>query len=139
MIDPKLVAEAPVVTTRMLRQFAALWLAVFTGLSAWSAFRDHDAWAVVFLVLAVTVGPFGLVRPSAIRPLFSGLTALTMPIGLVVTRLILVIVFHGLFTTVALLFRAIGRDALSRERPGAGSTYWLRRSKSNPRRYLRQY
>jgi hypothetical protein len=139
VIDPKLVADPPVVTKRMLRQFAALWLAVFGGLSAWSAFGDHDTRAAVFFVMAVTAGPLGLVRPSAIRPLFFGLTALTMPIGLVVTRLILTIMFYGLFTPVALVFRAIHRDALSRERDVAGLTYWLRRSAPNQRRYLRQY
>ena len=140
MIDPELLAESQTVTTRTLRQFAALWLILLATLSVWSLYRGHDGRAVVFAALALAAGPLGLVRPNAIRPLFSALMAVTTPIGMVVTRLILSVLFYGIFTPLGLLFKAIGRDALSRARDPVRQSYWVTRSpRSNARRYFRQF
>jgi Saxitoxin biosynthesis operon protein SxtJ len=140
VIDPELDAESPPVGPRMLRQFAAVWLTLFGVLSGWSMYRGHDGAAIVFAMLALAAGPLGLVRPDAIRPLFLALTAVTRPIGIVVTRLILGVVFYGLFTPLAILFQAVGRDALRRRRDSDRSTYWTQRSPvRSVRRYFQQY
>src|SRR5687767_9165599 len=101
MIDPELVDDAPSVNARMLRQFAGVWLVFFAALSAWSVYRGHDRQALVFAALALAAGPLGLVRPSAIRPLFVVLSAVTRPIGIVMTKVILGALFYLLFTPVA--------------------------------------
>ena len=141
MIDPELPDDDPEVDARMLRQFAAVWLILFAGLSAWNLYHLKRCSAVAFMVLALTAGPLGLVRPRAIQPLFTTLIALTRPIGIVMTRLILGVVFYGVFTPIALLFKGLRRDALNRSRaPGTRHTYWVRRSvREDARRYFRQY
>ena len=50
---------------RMLRQFAALWLAFFSGMAAWQGFvRGRVGVAVALAALAVVVGGLGLIRRS---------------------------------------------------------------------------
>jgi hypothetical protein len=139
MIDPELPEETPSVNARMLRQFAGLWLLVWSGLAAWQWSHGHSTRAMVLGAVALAFGPIGLVKPEAIRPVFIGLMALTRPIGIVMTRVVLAVAYYLLFTPLALVFRVIGRDALSLKRRTDARTYWAPRTGTQePRRYLRQ-
>jgi hypothetical protein len=139
MIDPELPEETASVDARMLRQFAVLWLLVWSGLAVWQWSHGHSTWAMVLGAVALAFGPIGLVKPEAIRPVFAALTALTRPIGIVMTRVVLAVAYYLLFTPLALIFRLIGRDALSRKRRTDVRTYWSPRTDTQePRRYLRQ-
>jgi TRAP-type C4-dicarboxylate transport system permease small subunit len=123
---------------KVLRQFAGLFLVFFLGVAAWRAWRGQaDAWAIGIAVMAVAVGLLGLVRPSAIRFIFTGWMIVAFPIGWTISRLALAIMFYVVITPVALVFRAIRRDELHLRR--GGTSYW--KSKHGPehvRQYLRQ-
>lgn len=139
MIDPH-VANDPLATTdRVLRQFAALWILFFGVIAGWHGLvRERVAVALALAALGILVGFLGLARPQAMRPIFTGLMAITFPIGWVVSHLVLALLFFGVFTPVALLFKLIRRDALGRRRSGQ-STYWARRPvASDVRAYFRQ-
>jgi Saxitoxin biosynthesis operon protein SxtJ len=126
---------------KTLRQFAGLWVLFFGGLACWQwLVRGHPAFAVVLAVLAVTVGPLGLVRPQAVRPIFVGWMVLAFPIGWTVSHLMLACLFYGVITPLGLLFRLAGRDVLClRPRPDVDS-YWTNKSMDNePRSYFRQF
>jgi hypothetical protein len=87
----------------------------------------------------VSLGGVGLVRPETIRPFFAALNAIARPIGAVMTRIILGVAYYGLFTPLALVFRAMGRDPLFRQRRPGATTYWTARPETQePRRYFRQ-
>ena len=141
MIDPQVSDHNLNITPRMLRQFAGLWLAFFAALAAWQYWgRGHQTSATVFAALAVVVGPAGLVWPELIRPLFAILMAIVTPIGWIVSTVLLSLLFYGVFTPVALLFRLIGRDALVRHNRPQGETYWaLKPVVEDRRRYFKQF
>jgi hypothetical protein len=119
-------------TARTLRQFAALWL-VFAGLLGWRVGGAPLA------ALAVAVGVAGLLRPALVRPLFVGLMVVTAPVGWLVSRLLLALLFYGLFTPVGVLFRLLGRDALELRRPDRPSYWAPKATPSDPRRYLQPF
>ena len=126
MIDPEVSEAQPRTTDRMLRQFAALWILVLSGLGGWEwVTSGNRTLALVAAGLGVVIGTVGLARPPTIRPLFGGLMAITSPIGWVVSHVVLAVLFLGVFTPVAVLFRLIGRDALARRRPPDRATHWL--------------
>ena len=91
MIDTHIDDHAPVSTSnKTLRQFAGLCLLIFGGLAVWQyVWLDHQRLALVFAGLALVLGCGGLVWPRGIRPIFLTAMALTMPIGWVVSRLLL--------------------------------------------------
>ena len=65
---------------------------------------------------------------------------LAFPIGWLVSQLVLALIFYGLITPLALVFRGRGRDPLQRARPASDESLW--RPKASPadvRRYFRQY
>lgn len=78
--------------------------------------------------------------PRALRPLYLVLTALSLPIGLLISYAVMGVVFFGVITPVGLVFRLIGRDALSRRFDAQAPTYWVRRRPpGDVRRYFRQF
>lgn len=141
MIDPQLPNDDSIATTdRLLRQFAGLWLAIFGGMALIELIvRDRDQRALVLALVALAVGPLGLVRPQLIRAVFKSAVAVAMPIGWVVSHALLATIFYGLFTPVAIVLRAVGHDPLQRRRDQHVKTYWkVKPEPSDPRSYLRQ-
>ncbi len=143
MIGPSFPQEiSTAVPERTLRQFAGLCLVVFGGMFVASWVRHHDGPAPsgwIALLLAVLIGVPGVMRPGAIRWVYTGAMALSRPIGHVVGAVFLAIVYFGILTPLATVFRLIGRDGLGRHRQSATS-YWVAHAPTDDvRLYLRQY
>lgn len=126
-------------SVKVLRQFAGLWIVFFGGLAYWhGVVHARPAVGIVLASLAVTVGPLGLARPKAVRPIFVGWMVLAFPIGWALSRVILASVYYGLFTPLAVGFRLRGRDALGLRRPQGQKTYWTLKSiPTDQRSYFR--
>ncbi len=125
---------------RMLRQFAALCFVFIGGIGLYQGLvRERATLGLILGALAVVVGPLGLIWPAAIRPLFVAWTVAAFPIGWLVSHLVLGLIYFGVFTPVSLLFRLIGRDALTRRQPPPGSTFLVPKPMpTDPSSYLRQ-
>jgi hypothetical protein len=125
---------------RTLRQFAGLWLGFFAGLATVQVFWDRPVPAMVFAGLGLIVGLPGLARPAFVRPVYVAATLITFPIGWTVSMVILICLFFGVFTPVALLFRLLGREVLMRRSQTGRESYWT--SKPMPtsvHRYFRPF
>jgi hypothetical protein len=131
------VTKAP--SPKMLRQFARLWLIVFGGMAAWRVWSGQaDGWSQALAVAAVVVGGIGLVRPMAIRAIYTGWMIAAFPIGWTISKVMLAAMFYVVLTPVALVFRMMGRDAL-RLRRGQGASYWVPKATARSAdEYLRQ-
>jgi cytosine/uracil/thiamine/allantoin permease len=125
---------------RMLRQFAAL-LIVFLGVIAVRTYDpQHPAPALLAAALGLVLGSVGLVWPRAIRPVFAVWMKAAWPVGWLVSRVILALIFYVIVTPVAVVFRAAHRDALGLRRRGGGVTYWQRKpAVTDKSRYLGQF
>ena len=85
-------------SSRMLRQFAGLWLVFFGGMAAWQGLaRGRVGVAVAIAILAIAVGSLGLIRPQAVRPIFVGWMILAFPIGWTISLILLSLVYFILF------------------------------------------
>ena len=111
-------------SSRQLRQFAAAAIPGF-GLVAFMLWKATGSLPVAGAVagLGAAAGAVGLVMPGAVRPLYVLLVALSLPIGWLVSNLLLRVIFYGAFTPLGWLFRLMGRDALQIRNP-PGRTYW---------------
>ena len=88
----------------------------------------------------LTVGPVGIIWPQALRPIFVAWMVLAFPIGWTMSQVILGLMFYGVFTPIALIFRIIGRDPLQRARPQGVTSYWTpKATPADPRRYFKQF
>ena len=130
-------------SARMLRQFAGLFVIFCGGLGCWETLvRNRPLLGMGLVIASAIVGAVGLLAPMMLRPLFVGWIILVCPVGWLVSRLTLAILFFGLFTPLALIFRIAGRDPLTL-RTGMGrstDTYWESRPASRDvRAYFRQF
>ncbi|MDG2385289.1 MAG: hypothetical protein P8N76_26705 [Pirellulaceae bacterium] len=134
-------------TDRQLRQFGFAALPalpfvafLFSGrppVAEWTSANTIviGAAAAVGLLLAI----LSFLTPQAIRLVFIGACMLAFPIGLVIGEVILLIIFLGLFTPIAIYFRLIGRDELKRSVDRNCKSYWQARdSNSDIKSYFRQ-
>jgi len=127
-------------TPKALRQFAAAWLVFFLAFGVHQFLvRGHQTVGIVMAVAAVVIGPLGLVWPPAVRWIFVGWMVLAFPIGWVLSQVMLLLMFYGLLTPVAALFRLRGRDILHCKRSDR-ETYWLpKQTPTDVRSYFKQY
>ena len=124
---------------KTLRQFAAAWLLLFLAL-AYRFGRGHHALGGLFVVLALVIGPLGLIKPLAVRWIFVSWMVLAFPIGWLVSQLMLAVLFYLVLTPVAILFRLRGRDLLWRKSETGRATFWLpKQTPQDVHSYFRQY
>lgn len=124
---------------KTLRQFAGLFLVVFGVLAVIeSQLRHRPQFALVYAALALTIGPLGLARPGAIRPLWVAWSVVAFPIGWLVSTVFLAVLFFGVFTPIGFFFRMGGRDTLALKRADV-RTYWRAKpAAKNKQQYFRQ-
>jgi hypothetical protein len=120
---------------RMLRQFGGLLAVISLGLAVWRG--SHDAAWLPLAAVSAGAAAMTLARPEALRLVFVGWLMVAFPIGWVVGRLALALIFFGLFTPAGLILRLVGLDPLRRKRPGG--TCWTGRARPESGDYFRQY
>ncbi len=135
---------------KVCRQFGVAALIAFGALGAWALARhrifgfDLSASAAqitgsALIAAAVACGALAVAAPRLLRWPYVVLTVLVLPIGIVVSHVIVAALFYLLFTPVALFFRLIGRDLMHRRFEPSAETYWIERTQTTDvKRYLRQ-
>lgn len=97
-------------------------------------------WALIILGVGFVIFLSSLACLKLARMIYVSLMAATLPIGFVVSFILLAAFYFLLLTPLALFFRLIGRDPLHREFDSAANSYWGTRSP--PRgldRYFQQF
>ncbi|MFN2646293.1 MAG: SxtJ family membrane protein [Burkholderiales bacterium] len=99
--------------------------------------------AVLFVLIGALAHPwlialgalFALVtvtRAELLAPLKRAWMAFGELLNRIVSPIVMAVIFFAVFTPVALLMRAMGRDALCRRYAPAAPTYWKRRDPPGP-------
>ena len=127
---------------RELRQFAGLFL-VF-GLAAGTLIYFFKDWPLLVSQIlwgaAVVVGVAGLLLPSLAKPVYVVMMAVALPIGMVVSTVLMTLIYFVIMTPIGLLLRLFGKDALHRKMDPSAPSYWIRRPPPvAAARYFRQY
>jgi hypothetical protein len=127
---------------RQLKQFAGIFLVFFLGLAAYLHFR-HDAALWVSAAVggaAVLVGGAGLLAPPLIRPVYVAMMAVALPIGMVVSTVLLAVIYYLILTPIGIVLQLFGKDTMGKRFDKEARSYWVRRTPTEDvRRYFRQY
>jgi TRAP-type C4-dicarboxylate transport system permease small subunit len=125
---------------KILRQFAVLCLVVFGMIAAVGAWRGTSSTVMTAIAAGgLLTGAVGVVRPQAIRWIYSGWMIAVFPIGWTISRLTLAVLFYLVFTPIGLVFRLLRRDALRRREPGATSLWEPKPAARSSEEYFRQF
>jgi hypothetical protein len=124
-----------------LRVFSVL-IVPFFAIVAWILYDKTGSLTVAFTTfgIAAIVGIAGFFLPKQMRIVYVVWMAAVMPIGWVVSHLVLGFAFFLVITPIGLLMRLIGHDPLQREFDKDATTYWISRpTNQESKRYFRQF
>jgi len=131
----------------ILRQFGWIGLLGFpliavVMLSQWFGWQPNLAVYILFGLGAVS-GLLAMISPRALLPIYVLMMLIAIPIGFVISIVLLRLIYYLLFTPMALWFRIRGRDTMNRRLDPDRDSYWQdHRDISRPRTpssYLRLY
>jgi hypothetical protein len=127
---------------RELRQFAGIWLPAFFALVGGLILykTGHVLLPIVLWTPALLLSVMGLVKPAWIRPVYIVWMFAAAPIGWLMSRLILAIVYYLVLTPIGLMLRLVKPDLLQERFDSSAATYWVKREPArDTSRYFRQF
>ncbi len=127
---------------RQLKQFGVIALVATILLSVALHFLKGLPleWMAVIIGFGIITFITSLVYLKATKYIFLGLTLITLPIGYVVSFVVMAVFYFLVITPVALVFRIFGRDPLNRKFKTEEATYWEdHKITTNIERYFHQF
>ena len=119
-----------------LRKFGITMAVILGILSGITLYKG--SWSFPYLlVLAGGFLLFGLIKPLLLKRVYLGWMAIAITMGYFVTRIILSILFYGVFTLVGIISRFFNKDMLDQNYKAKAETYWKKHEKpQDPRKHL---
>ncbi len=97
-------------------------------------------WALIIFAVGLIIFLSSIISLRLTRAIYVVLTAVTFPIGLVVSFMLMAAFYFLLLAPLGLLFRLTGRDVLGRKFDATSESYWLsRRGPESTEQYFRQF
>jgi len=97
-------------------------------------------WAAVIFVFGFIIFLSSRLYLRLTKVFYLALTAVTSPIGFVISFLLMAVFYYLLITPLSLIFRLIGRDSLNRKFDPDTSSYWETHCQPDgPDRYFHQF
>jgi hypothetical protein len=136
---------------KALRLFGAAAVIAFVGIGTWIrygqtffgvALTESTAQTVSWVLWCVAAACLLLatVAPTALRPLYLGLSVAGYPVGIIVSLSLMALVYYVILTLIGLAMRLAGRDPLHLRFDSQAGSYWTRRqSGQDAKRYFRQF
>lgn len=133
-------SHAQRVTNQQARKTALLVGGVLIAIAAWNYHRGRMRIVEIFGVIGVLLFVVGLVVPPVARAFHTGWMKLAHALGWINSRVLLTILFYGVFAPYGFLSRLLGRDPLGR-RKSAGETHWTTRkaTRQTPEQFERLF
>jgi len=125
--------DKSVVTDAQARKTAFVVAAVLMAIALWNIYRARPVVVAVFGGLALVLTLAGVVLPRVARRFHILWMTLAMALGYVNSRILLGLMFYGIFTPYGIISRLVGRDPL-RRRGANGESYWTERKNTRQTR-----
>lgn len=123
-------------------QLGGVFVKKYTVLGLAKPVGDGSQWAVLAAVAAIgLLGMFAMLASSALATrLYRGWMFAALPIGWVISHVILGAVYYLVITPIGLILRAVGNDPMQRRIDRAAATYWIPHTQqTDSSRYFRQF
>ena len=97
-------------------------------------------WALVIVAFGLVVFVGSLVLPKPTKVIYVIMVSLALPIGLVISTVLMTAFYYLLLTPLGLFFRLVGRDELELKFDRNKTSYWVkRRPPKSLKRYFNQF
>jgi len=97
-------------------------------------------WVLPFFIAGLAIFTLSLISVKLVRIIYIGLTVITMPVGIVLSFIVLATFYLLLLMPLGLIFRIAGRDLLCRKFDSSAKSYWKKRRRTDdPEHYFHQF
>ncbi|MGH7597068.1 MAG: SxtJ family membrane protein [bacterium] len=113
-------------TTKEARKFGFTIGIFLLVIAAWLFWKQRPS----FPYFAYIGGGFalaGLILPVLLKPIYKVWMSFAVVMGFIMTRVILTILYFGMFTPIALVAKFLGKDLLDERWDKNAGTYWVKR------------
>jgi len=127
---------------RDLKEFRWIALTVLPliGLMLYFVKQVDWRWCAAIGTAGGVIWASGLFSYKLTRMMYLLLVTITLPIGLVMSFVIMALFYFGIITPLGLLFRIMGRDSMCRRFDAKAKTYWVPHEPSRAaERYFQQF
>jgi hypothetical protein len=119
-------AHGPVASDAQARKSAYVVAAVLAAIAAWNLYRGRTTTAAVTGGVALSLALVGALWATGARRFHSAWMRLAVVLGYINSRVLLALMYYGVFTPYGLVSRLARRDPLRRRGPRQQS-YWVER------------
>ena len=116
--------------------------AIFVGIIGWILIQKFALHQVAYWLWAIA-GAFTVLYyliPRIRRPAYTGWIYAVMPIGWIISHLLLATIYYFLLTPIGILMRLFRYDPMQRKFDRSRKSYWIAREKKRPpASYFKQY
>jgi len=97
-------------------------------------------WCVAIVAVGFIIFISSIISLKLTRLIYIGFTLLTLPIGIVISYILLGMFYFLILTPIGLMFRLFGRDVLNRKFESKEGSYWIKRKRQEDlTHYFRQF
>jgi hypothetical protein len=123
-------AAGPPVTDAQARNTALVVAAVLLAVAAWNLYRGRTTVVAVLGVAGVALVLTGLLLPPLARRFHVFWMQVAAVLGYVNSRVLLTLMYYGVFVPYGVVSRLAGRDPLRRRRGARAESYWTERKQT---------
>jgi hypothetical protein len=97
-------------------------------------------WALSIALFGALIFVSSFLLPRAAKIVYSVMMCIALPIGLVLSFLLMGVFYYLILTPTGIVFRLMGRDLLNLKRKHSAESYWVkRRVPDSLKRYFHQF
>jgi hypothetical protein len=123
-------SSAPPLTDAQARKTALVVASVLLAIAAWNLYRGRMTVVAVLGVAGVALVLTGLLLPALARRFHVFWMKVAAALGYVNSRVLLTLMYYGVFTPYGLVSRLVGRDPLGRRRGARPESFWTERKQT---------
>jgi len=109
-----------------LKTFALIWSLIFLIVGLYPLFTDNPVrlWAMVLMIVFLLIA---FIKPSLLNSFYKIWMNIGEFIGNIISKVIMMVLFYGMFTPIAFILKLLGKDLLRKKLDKNCSSYWIKR------------
>ncbi len=111
-----------------LQTFAYIWAGIFTVIGLYPLLDGADIriWSIAIAIVFIAIV---LIKPTILTGFYKVWIKIGDFIGGIISKIIMFILYFGLFTPISIFLKILGKDLLNKKVDKSPESYWIEREK----------
>lgn len=122
---------------KKLQTFAYIWGFIFITIALYPLLKSGEikVWSAVISIMFISTA---IIRPLLLLGFYNLWTKIGDFIGGIISKIIMFILYFGLFTPISIVLKLLGKDLLDKKVEKSRNSYWIER-KTQPQSMKNQF